>query len=165
MGAAMVFINWSLVGETTLALLMIAAGVIGLAKARNLPQRIARIGVRVACVPVAAMGTLLGLLLFLTMASGCESVSAPIYSPSGRIAVRIYYFDAGATGGGTYVRLFWARGFRQANVFSAPWEAVEPANIYWVGDSEMRIEYSGGASAHDVYCASTTVVKIVCTPK
>ena len=164
-GAAMVFVNWWLVGETTLAVLLIAAGSVGFAKAKILPQRILTLGVRAVCVPVAGLGTILGLLLLLETVSGCKTVSAPIYSPSGRTAARLYYFDVGATGGGTYVRLFWARGFRQQKVFSAPWRAAGASEIRWISDSEMTIEYSGGAAAHDIYCASTSAVKIVCTQK
>jgi hypothetical protein len=162
---AMVFVNWWLVGETTLALLMIAAGVIGFGKAGKLPQRIARLGIRVACAPLAMAGTLLGLLLLLTTMSGCESVSEPIYSPSGRVAVRIYDFDEGATGYATDVRVFWTRGLRKANVFTAPWAAVQPADIHWISNSELKIEYHGGPSANDIYCRNTSVVKIVCVPK
>lgn len=132
----MLFVNWWLVAETTLVLLVIAAGVVGFTKARNLRQRVLRIGVRTVCVPVAGVGTLFGLLLLLTTISGCESVSAPIYSPSGRTAARLYYFDAGATGGGTFVRLFRVRGLKQEKVFSAPWEAVEAGDIRWISDQK-----------------------------
>lgn len=161
----MLFINWWLVGETTLALLMIAAGVIGFGKAGKLPRRIARLGIRVVCVPVATVGTLLGLLLLLTTMSGCESISEPIYSPSRRVAARIYGFDEGATGYTTDVRVFWARGLRQSNVFTAPWEAVEPADIHWISNSELKIKYHGESSGNDIYCRNTSVVKIVCVPK
>jgi hypothetical protein len=161
----MLFINWWVVSEATLALLMFAGGVIGFRKARKLPQRVTRFGIRLGCVSVAGAGTFLGLLLLLTTASGCETISTPIYSPSGRMAVRIYDFDEGATGGATSVRVFWARGFRQANVFSAGWEAVRPADIHWISDSEMRIEYRGDAPANGIYCGSAAVVKIVCAPK
>ena len=165
MTSAMLFVNWWLLGEITLGLLMIATGVIGFRKAGRLPGRIARVGIRTVCVSVAGVGTLLGLFLLLTAASGCESVSVPIYSPSRQIAVRIYGFDEGATGYATDVKVFWARGLRQANVFTAPWEAVEPADIHWISDSELRIEYHGESSANNIYCRSTAVVKIVCAPK
>lgn len=161
----MVFINWWMVSETTLALFMIAGGVIGFRKARKLSQRLARFGIRLVCVPLAGMGTLLGLLLLLTTASGCESVSAPMYSPSGRAAVRIYDLDGGAVGGDTSVEVFWVRGFRQANVFTGPWKAVEPADIHWIGDSEMSISYRADAPADQYHCTTTAVVKIVCTPR
>lgn len=161
----MLFINWWLVGETTLALLMIAAGVIALNKANRFPRQIARFGIRMVCLPVAGLGTLLGLLFLLARFSGCESVSSPIYSPSGQIAARIYGLDEGATGYATNVRVFWAKGLRQANVFTAPWEAVEPADIHWISDSELRIDYHGESSPNSIYCRSTTAVKIVCAPK
>ena len=161
----MLFINWWRVSETSLALLLIAAGVIGFGKAGKLPRRIARLGIRVVCVPVAVVGTLLGLLLLLASVSGCESISEPIYSPSGQVAARIYGFDEGATGYATDVRVFWARGLRRANVFTAPWEAVEPTDIHWISNSELRIEYHGEPSANNIYCGSTSVVKIVCLAK
>lgn len=159
----MLFINWWLVGEFTLALLMIAGGVIGLRKARNQPVRLARVAIRLVCVPLMGLGTLAGLLLFLITVSGCERSSAPIYSPSGRIAVRVYNLDGGATDGSTSVDMFWAKGFRRTNIFTGPWGAVEPSDIHWISDSEMTI--STDVTAHQYYCGSTAVVKIICTPK
>ena len=161
----MVFINWWVVSETTLALLMMAAGVIGFTKASKVPQRLARFGIRLVSLPLAGIGTLFVLLLLLATVSGCESASAPIYSPSGRIATRIYNLDGGALGGNTYVEVFWARGFRQAQVFGGPWKAVEPSDVHWTGDSEMRIDYRADSPADAYYCRSTAVVKIVCAPK
>jgi len=73
----MLFVNWWPVGQTTLALLLISAGVIGFQKARKLPRRTVRFGFRIVCVAVAGVGTLRGLLLLHARASGCESVSGP----------------------------------------------------------------------------------------
>lgn len=156
----MLFINWWRADETTLALLMIAVGLIGFTKARKLPWRTARVGIRIVSAPVAGVGILPGLLLSLTRLSGCESVSPPIYSPSGQVAVRIYGLDEGATGYALDVRVFWSRGIMQANVFTAPWQAVEPADIHWISGSELRIEYHGEPSGNDIYCGSTPVVKL-----
>lgn len=47
----MLFVNRWLVGEIMVALLMIAAGVIGFGKARRLHARIARIGIRIFQLP------------------------------------------------------------------------------------------------------------------
>jgi len=160
----MVFLNWWTVGLTMVALLMVASGAVGLGKAGGLRYRAARVGVRTVSIPVAGLGALLGLLLLLTWASGCETTSAPIYSPSGRAAVRIYDIDGGATDGDTGVEIRWARGFRQANVFSGPWKSVEPADVRWVGDSELRIAYRA-LTGYEYYCRSTPTVKVVCTPK
>jgi len=80
----MLFVNWWLVGEATLALLKIASGVIGFAKAGKLSGKWA-IWNPCPVLPVAAVGTLPGLLLMLTTVSGCESASEPIYSLSGQV--------------------------------------------------------------------------------
>jgi hypothetical protein len=160
----MVFINWWTAGLTAIALLMIAAGAVGLRKAGGLRDRAARIGIRTVSFPAAALGALLGLLLLLTWASGCETFSAPIYSPSGRAAVRIYDIDGGATDGDTGVEVRWAKGFRQAGVFSGPWKSVEPADVRWIGNSELRIAYRA-LTGYKYSCRSTSAVKVLCTPK
>ena len=161
----MLFVNWWLVGETTLAVLMIAAGAIGFRKVKKLPLSITRFGVRLVCVPIAATGILLGLLLLVTRLSGCESVSSPIYSPSRRVAARVYDYDEGATGGGTQVKLFWAQGLRQANVFAGPWKAVEPQDVYWISDSELMLSYRADAPSDQYACKGTSAVHLVCVPK
>ncbi len=161
----MLFINWWMVGETALAIFMIAVGVIGFRRAGKLHRGLARFGIRLMSVPLAGVGTLFGLLLFTTYASGCESVSAPIYSPSGQRAVRIYDIDEGATGGSTSVDVYWARGFQRANVFSGPWKAVESTDIHWISDSELRIDYHADEPADDFHCGGAAGVKIVCIRK
>lgn len=161
----MLFINWWLMTESTVALLMISAGIIGLSKVKNQTRSLARVGIRLICIPLTGLGTLVGLLLLLVTTSGCEKRSSPIYSPSGHVAVRVYDFDEGATGGGTSVEMFWARGFRQATVFTGPWKAVEPGDIHWVSDSEMTLSYRADAPGDQYYCTSAAVVKIVCIPK
>jgi hypothetical protein len=160
----MLFIDWEIVGETTLALLLIAGGVIGFRSARKLRWRTARFGIRLMCMPLAGAGTLLGLLLLLSTFSGCESISAPIYSPSLRAAVRVENFDYGATGGDTSVEVYWARGFRDAEVFSGAWKAVEPADVHWISESELRIDYRADGATDEHHCRSTAAVKIVCSP-
>lgn len=97
--------------------------------------------------------------------SGCENKSAPIYSPSERFSVRIYDVDEGAAGGDTSVELFWAKGSSQSQVFAGPWKAVEPADIHWIGDSELRINYRASIPADSYKCISTAVVKVACAPK
>ena len=152
----MVFINWWTVGEIILALLMIATGVFGFRKARRLHQPFARFGVRLVSVPLAGVGTLFALLLLsltiLTRMWGCEKDSAPIYSPSGDLAARVENSDEGATGGETYVVLYWAHGLRTKTVYFGPSASVEPKDVRWVSDSTLAIQYAYKVSGDGYYC-------------
>ena len=109
----MMFINWWVACEFLLALVAIAVGVIGFVKAKRLSLRFARWGVKILCLPLSGLGILFLLLLLLVSFSGYEKDSSPIYSPSGKNAIRIKNFDEGATGGESIVTLYWAKGFRQ----------------------------------------------------
>jgi len=163
----MMFFNWWVVGEAILALLMIGAGVGGFRKARRLPQRLARIGVRLISVPLAGVGTLLALLLFsatiLVRMLGCQSNSAPIYSPSRDLVARVENSDEGATGGETYVVLYWAHGLRNKTVYFGPWASVEPNDVRWLSDSKLAIQYSYTVSGDGYFCKSTPNVSVTCS--
>ena len=163
----MMFFDWWIVGEIVLALLMIAAGVFGFRKARKLHQRFARFGLRLVSLPLAGVGTLFALLLIsITIFSkmwGCEKDSAPIYSPSGDLAARVENTDEGATGGETYVVLYWEHGLRLETVYYGPWASVEPKDIRWVSDSELAIHYAYAVSGDGYYCKSSRNVSVICS--
>jgi hypothetical protein len=163
--AKMLFANWWIVGEYTLAFLMIGSGAIAFYKAKNQSRPLARVGIRLFTIPLIGLGTLSGLLLTLIELSGCESHSVPIYSPSEHSAIVVYDLDEGATGGSTSVELFWAKGLRQANIFVGPWKCVEPDDIHWVNDSKVNLFYQADGPQNEYQCKSTSVVRVICTPK
>ena len=146
---------------------MIAAGVFGFRKASKLPQRFARFGVRLVSVPLAGLGTLFALLLLsvtiLTRMWGCEKDSAPIYSPSGDLAARVENSDEGATGGETYVVLYWAHGFRTETVYFGPSASIEPKDVRWLSDSMLAIQYAYTVSGDGYYCKSAGNVSVICS--
>ena len=162
------FFDWWIVGELILALLVVAGGVFGYRKARKLQQRIARFSVRLITLPIAGAGSLLAILLLSVMIFskmlGCEKDSAPLYSPSRNLAARVENADEGATGGETYVVLYWAHGLRSETVYCGPWASVEPKDIRWVSNSELAIQYSYSLSGNDgYYCKSPSSVRVDCS--
>ncbi|MGP8270028.1 MAG: hypothetical protein ACLQLH_08175 [Terracidiphilus sp.] len=163
----MMFFDLWIVGEIILALLMIAAGVFGFKKARKLHHRFARFGLRLVSMPLAGVGTVFALLLISILIFsrmwGCEKDSAPIYSPSGDLAVRVENTDEGALGGETYVVLYWAHGIRIETVYFGPWASVEPKDVRWVSDSELAIQYAYTFSGDGYYCKSLRNVSVTCS--
>lgn len=129
-------------------------------------QRPHRIALLLTCLSLCAIASL-GVVL-LAAGSGCTSRSAPIYSPSRSMALRIVDADEGATGGSTSVDLFWAHGFRQQTVYMGGWKSVEPSSIEWKSDTELTIRYGGGYIAdayHGYSCTSAPAVKVRCSPR
>jgi hypothetical protein len=159
----MLIFNWWITGEWIVALTMVLLAIFGLRFAGKLRALALRVVVRIASVALGLVGSLLALLLFAV--SGCESHSAPIYSPSGTMAARIENADEGATGGQTLVELYWAHGFERETVYDGGWKSVEPSDIKWTNDSELKILYSGGYAADSFQCKSTAGVKVSCLPR
>lgn len=125
-----------------------------------------RIVLLLTCLPLFAIASL-GVVL-LAAGLGCISRSAPIYSPSRSMALRIVDVDGGATGGSTSVDLFWAHGFTQQTVYMGGWKSVEPSSIEWKSDTELTVHYGGGYIAdayHGYSCTSTAAVKVRCSPR
>ncbi len=110
---------------------------------------------------IAGVSSLFGLLM--VAGTGCESHSAPMYSPSRRVAARIETVDEGALGGATSVDLYWAYGFRSKAVYSGEWRSVEPGDVIWKSDSELVIHYGGrGFSTGPYLCSSTKSIAVKC---
>jgi hypothetical protein len=152
----MFFLNWWRFGAVVVALLIAGFSIYGFAGAAKISGRWLRIGVRSLCLLLGAIGSLAGVLLLA--ASGCVSYSAPIYSPSGKLAVRVESDDEGATGGNTTVQLYWAHGFRTSTIFWGDWQAVRPTQVRWINDSELRISYT----SQFYTCDNAAGVKVEC---
>ncbi len=159
----MILFNWWLAGWLILALLMVVGGVFGLRLARKVPVPLLRVIVRIAASGSALLGLLVTLLLWA--GSGCSGHSAPIYSPSRSMAVRIENLDEGATGGSTQVELYWAHGLRSKTVYSGEWASVEPSDIHWEGNSRLTIQIRDASSDYSSRCASAGGVKVECSPR
>jgi len=159
----MVLVDWWFPGVLSAALIMIALAVYGLKAAARIAARFKRVAVQLVCAFVALFGSLAAILLLA--ASGCRNHSAPIYSPSRSAAARIENADEGATGGSTSVELFWAHGFREQTVYFGLEQSVEPSDIQWISDSELKIHHSGDYAADSHICKSTARVKVSCLPR
>lgn len=155
----MLFIEWRFWGLVLISLLVVTASILGLRHAGLIERRITRWSLRLLCIPMCLLGTLF--TVFLLAGLGCESHSAPVYSPSGKEAARVESIDGGATGGNTSVEIFWMHGFGQANVFTGDWYAVGAQDIRWLSDSDLVISYDGLTGS----CYSTTHIKITCIRK
>lgn len=158
----MFFVDWWFVVAIAVGLVLVAASICGIAYAKKLKSRPARIGIWLVSVPVGGIASLT-MLLFVA-GSGCVSHSIPIYSPSGKMAARIEDADGGATGGETSVELFWARGFREQTVYFGEWKTVQQSDIQWNSDTDLVIHYST-ASNPDSHCYSTVVTNVSCSPR
>jgi hypothetical protein len=159
----MIFFYWWLVGWLFLCLAMVAAGVYGLRRVPKIEGWFWRVVVGIASVGSALLGSLV--LLILWAGSGCRSHAAPIYSPSGKMAVRIETADEGATGGETWVELYWAHGLSNKEVYSGGWASVEQADIRWKSDSKLIIQIRDAQSDYASHCASGGGVKVECSPR
>ena len=100
----------------------------------------------------------------LNRSAGAIRYSTPIYSPSGKLAARIEYSDGGATGGETYVELFWAHGFREQTLYEGEWMSVRPSDIKWNSSADLVIHYSAAYNP-DHHCYPVDVVRFSCLPR
>jgi hypothetical protein len=158
----MLFVDWGRVGFVVILLALLAASIYGSACAKKLRSKPMRIAIRVVSVPLGTIASLAALLLLA--ASGCESYSTPIYSPSGKLAARIEYSDGGATGGETYVELFWAHGFREQTLYEGEWMSVRQSDIKWNSNADLVIHYSAAYNP-DHHCYLVDVVRFSCLPR
>jgi hypothetical protein len=159
----MIFFDWWFVAELLVVLGLVAAGVLGLSYSRKISGRLVRAGTGLAGTGFAIVGSLLGVLLLAF--AGCRSHSIPIYSPSGKMAVRVENADEGATGGSTDVRLFWAYGLGQQTVYSGPETSVEPKDIHWKNDSELEIRYFDKFSSDAHHCVNQGKISVSCSSR
>jgi hypothetical protein len=119
---------------------------------------VVRIPVRIVSLAVFGLASLLTLSIVSCEFSNTRST--PIYSPDHRHALRIYDYDAGATGGSTEVLLFSHYGLLSNAVFEGNWKAAEPKGVHWVNDREVEILYE--PSYGPPSCMSTGQVTIRC---
>ena len=159
----MIAIDWRSVGILIAELLVTALAIYGFNKSRKIRTLVLRIAGLLLCGFVSLLGSF-ATLAFLALSS-CNTHSALIYSPSGKIAARANDFDEGATGGGTFVTLHWAHGIRSQTVYSGGWKSVVPSDIKWANDSELTIHYDAGFGAPIQPCSSTSQVKVSCIPR
>lgn len=158
----MFFMEWFRFGAIAIGLALLAGCISGFAYSRKLRNKAMRIAIRVISVPIGAIASL-AVLLFIA-GSGCVSHSAPIYSPSGRLAARIDDADEGATGGETSVELFWAHGFRNQTIYEGEWKSVQQSDIHWNSDTDLVIHYSTAYNP-DSHCYSVDIAKVSCSPR
>jgi len=158
----MLFMDWDRLGFVVISLALLAACIYGSARAKKLQSKLMRIAIGVVSVPLGIVASLAAVLL--VAASGCESYSTPIYSPSGKLAARIEYSDGGATGGETYVELFWAHGFREQTLYAGEWMSVLQSDIKWNGNADLVVHYSAAYNP-DYRCYPADVVRFSCLPR
>lgn len=154
----MLFIEWWLIWRFIAGVLITLLAVFAFWAVEK--RRLAlQLPIRILSIPVAASGSLFALLTWGV--SGCLSYSTPIYSPNHRNVARIRTDDEGATGGNTSVEIISFHGLKNEDVFWGSWRSVEPADIRWVGDSELAITYDGNLYS----CSGTHAIKVTCQPK
>ena len=158
----MLFFDWWIVAVVLLAVIFLLAGVCGLRYASRISSRLLRLGISLAGVGSILLSSLFGLLSFPI--SGCRSNSAPIYSPSRTMAVRIESADEGATGGSSSVVLFRTHGLRQTTIYFGPIGSVETTDIHWIGNSELSIHYLSGFPSDEYRFATLPGVSVSYSP-
>jgi hypothetical protein len=139
-------------------LALIGLGIWGFRFVRG-KKRGVRLTVRAISITLTAVSTLTAFSLsFATLQRQVlTSVSAPIYSPDHKHALRIEDFGD-RTGSNTHVYLYSHFGFNVNAVFSGSWKSVRPEDISWINDSEISITYRDSKLPYS--CASAQHVKV-----
>jgi hypothetical protein len=138
----MVFVDWDLMEEALVCLVAMLACIAGLRYSRR--KRLAiQIPLVALSIPIAGLAMLLGLLLVLETFSGCRTNEQAVYSADGRRAARVESFDAGATGGGTWVRVYSNHGLQSGQAFVGEWDSVGRNGLHWDTNMELTVEYTG----------------------
>jgi hypothetical protein len=120
----------------------------------------------IATIPAGLLLTLLLGLFVLSDISGCNGHGAPIYSPNGKSAALIWFYDGGATGGGAWVELYDMHGLSFESVFDGDWKSVDQSDVRWVDDSRMTIHYEHSPGYDEQKtCRDFHAIKVTCTPK
>ncbi len=78
----------------------------------------------------------------------------------------IWTYDAGATGGGSWVELYDLYGFRSEKVFGGGWKSVNQKDVRWIDNTRLAIRYDhwDGYDEQNT-CTPFHSVKVICTPK
>ena len=155
----MVFIEWKFVALICMIASTLTTGACGICLVRKKRWPI-RLSVRLLS-SLLVLAAVLG-ALFLWTFPNPTSYSVPVYSPNGKMAARVYEYDASGFGGAdNSVELFAAHGFKSRVVFFGEYGSVEITNVRWKSDSELDVSYHG-----TVYnCAGAFKVKVRCTPE
>lgn len=126
-------------------------------KRRNL----LRIPVVVLSSPIALLAALFIGLQVLTL--GCDSYSAPLYSPGHSKLVRVSTLDGGALGGSSALELLTHRGFSSTYIYRGGWHSVDVSkDVHWIDDEHVTVEYD---PYQFVDCTSTKTVHVRCSEK
>lgn len=137
----MLFVDWSFWWELFVAAAVIATFV-WLAKKSTNWKRARKFMLFFTGLPVVSLAALAILLALLETVEGCDSHGPPLYSPDHKVAARIETWDAGATGGGTTVRVFQSKGFDTKVVFSGNWESVDEKDLSWLDGHHLKIVFA-----------------------
>lgn len=120
-----------------------------------------RISVVVLSSPIALLAALFIGLQVLT--SGCESYSAPIYSPDHTKLIRVSTLDGGALGGSSALELLAHHGFSSTYIYRGGWHSVDVLkDIRWVDNEHVAVEYQPYQFRE---CTSTKTVQVHCSEK
>ncbi len=81
-------------------------------------------------IPIVVLSSPIALLadLFIgaqVLTRGCESYSAPLYSPSHRKLIRVSTLDGGALGGSSALELLAHHGFSSTYIYRRGWNSVD----------------------------------------
>lgn len=154
----MFFIEWWLVERFCLSLLMMAAAVFLVWRART-SRSPAPWFLPWVSWPLALLGALL--LLVSVVAAASENFSAPVFSPDGKMAARVRTFDEGMLGSASDIELFRAHGLSSGLIFDGPWQSVDASSLRWTGNNQLEILYKENV----FYCASVYGVRVHCVAR
>jgi hypothetical protein len=139
--SGVIFIEWWLVIQFCIVLLMVAVGAFGFWLVRKKKWPI-RVPLRIVSALVALAGAF-GVAVLCALNWGPlnpNTYSTPLYSPNGKMAARIHEYNASGFGGAdSSVELFTARGFRSGAAFSGEYQSVK--QIRWIDDRHLLISY------------------------
>jgi len=137
----MLFIEWGLIGRLCLCLAVVATTLLVFWLARRRVQLSeARHGLLHSLSwPVAVLAILFVALNLVAI--GCQTYTAPVYSPDHKMAIRVRSADEGWLGEWSHVELFRSHGFEQALIFRGPWQSVDASSLRWVNDTQIEIDY------------------------
>lgn len=155
----MFFIEWGLVGQFCISLIIIAAAAFLFWLIRACKPRTRALLRRMAW-PLAVFGALY--LLFDITVAGCMAYFPPVFSPDGAMAARTRAADEGALAEVSTVELFTQHGFRSVIVFQGPFESVDAASPHWKNNSTLEIYFNGNVFS----CAGSAFgVTVHCIPR
>ena len=156
----MLFIEWWMVGRFCLSLLILAAAAFLLIRGR---KSRAQPRLRWLAWPLAVFGVLFLLVNVLTVAF--QTRTPPVYSPDGKMAVRVRSADEGWLEESSSVELFRDHGLRADVVFRGGWEAVDASSLHWKSNSVLEIHYQETYENGGHNCGRASGLSIRCIPR